>query len=348
MHSSSGDGWRDAGLRVRAVRRRLLAWYQEHKRDLPWRRTQDPYRIWISEIMLQQTRVAAAIPYYERFLKRFPNVRALASAPERDLLAAWAGLGYYARARNAQKAARKILELGAFPREHESIRELAGVGDYTAAAIASIAFGLKHAALDGNAVRVLSRLTAEPGNVAATTVRTRLRGIADDLIDSKHPGECNQALMELGATVCMPKQPQCPICPLGKLCAAHELGRENELPMKAPRSSPIKVEKQLLVIEKARSILAWQRAADSPRMANFWELPEPEQLPGATVGRKIAAFRHTIVNTHYTFHVHRASAERIPEGFRWLSVDRLNEIPLSTTAKKAFACLGVRVLSSAT
>ncbi|MBZ5608830.1 MAG: A/G-specific adenine glycosylase [Acidobacteriia bacterium] len=329
-------------IEVRAFRQRLLAWYRQSKRDLPWRRSRDPYRIWISEIMLQQTRVAAAIPYYERFLERFPSVLELASAPEPDLLAAWAGLGYYARARNLQRAAKTILELGGFPRDHASIRELAGVGDYTAAAIASIAFGLKHPALDGNAIRVLSRLTAEQGNIASSVVKKRLVAFADRLIDPRHPGEFNQALMELGAVVCVPKEPQCPVCPLHRLCAARLQGREKELPLKVPRPSPIEVEKQLLVIQKPARILAWQRTALSRRLAGFWELPEPEQLPAAKIGAKIAVFRHTIVNTNYSFHVYRASAGRVPKGFHWLSTKKLNEVPLSTTAKKALACLARR------
>jgi A/G-specific adenine glycosylase len=145
--------------------------------------------------------------------------------------------------------------------------------------------------------------------------------------------------MELGATVCLPKQPQCPACPLGELCAARRLGRENELPLKILKSSPVEVEKQLLVIQKSHRILAWQRAPDSRRLANFWELPEPEHLPGAIVGPRIAAFRHTIVNTNYIFHVHRASARRIPQGFHWLPASKLSEVPLSTAARKAVACL---------
>src|ERR1700687_5090998 len=162
------------GRDLTTFRRQLLAWFRQYQRDLPWRRTNDPYRIWISEIMLQQTRVPDVIPYYERFLARFPDVQALATAPEQELLAAWAGLGYYARARNLQRAAKKIQELGGFPSDHASIRELPGVGDYTAAAIGSIAFNLRHAALDGNAARVLSRLIAERGNVDSGVVRKRL------------------------------------------------------------------------------------------------------------------------------------------------------------------------------
>jgi len=329
----------DPSLPIPAIRRLLLAWYRENQRDLPWRRTRDPYRIWISEIMLQQTRVAAAIAYYQRFLDRFPGIQELAAAPEQDLLTAWAGLGYYARARNLQKAAKKIAELGAFPRDYESIRALPGVGDYTAAAIASIAFGLPHAALDGNAIRVLSRLTAERGNVASSVVGKRLRAVADRLIDPTQPGQFNQAWMELGAIVCLPREPRCSICPLKSQCAAHRLGCQRELPVKGVRASPMEIEKQILVIRRAASILLWQRATESRRLAGFWELPEPAQLPQAKIGARIAVFRHTIVNTNYSFHVHHASARSIPKRFFWLPVQRLHEFPLSTAAKKALACL---------
>ena len=325
----------------RSIRRRILNWYRKNKRDLPWRGTSDPYRIWISEIMLQQTRVAAVIPYYHRFLDRFPDIEALRSAEEHDLLAAWAGLGYYSRARNLQKAARKILELGGFPRDYLTLRALPGVGDYTAAAIASIAFDLPHAVLDGNVIRVLSRLTDESGNVDSTVVRKRLRAFADSAIDPRHPGEFNQGLMELGATVCLPKQPQCPLCPLAPDCRARESGRQNKLPFKAPRPGPTGLEMQLLVIERAGSILAWKRPAESRRLAGFWELPEPAQLPSARMLAEIARFRHTIVNTNYYYSVFRASLPHVPATFRWLSKGKLHEFPLSTAMKKALAHSGL-------
>jgi A/G-specific adenine glycosylase len=324
---------------ARAIRRGLLAWYAQHKRDLPWRRDRDPYRIWVSEIMLQQTRVVAVIPYYERFLALFPDVRALAAAPEQELLAAWAGLGYYTRARNLQNAARKIVALEGFPRDFSAIRGLDGVGDYTASAIASIAFGLKHAALDGNAIRVLARVSGEGGNIASSVVRERLRSVANVLIDPKLPGEFNQALMELGATICVPKDPRCGACPLSVRCIARRLGRERELPLKIPKPKPVKVEKQLLVIQKFGRTLAWQRGADSRRLSGFWELPEPEQLPAAKIGTRIGVFQHTIVNTNYRFHVYQASSGRVPKGFRWLSAKELGEAPMSTTARKALARL---------
>ncbi|HLG99883.1 MAG TPA: A/G-specific adenine glycosylase [Bryobacteraceae bacterium] len=341
---NSAANLKSTRLPVRVIRRRLLRWYREQKRDLPWRRSREPYHIWVSEIMLQQTRVSAAIPYYERFLRRFPSVRDLATAAERDVLAAWAGLGYYTRARNLQRAAKKILEMGEFPSEYDSIRALDGVGDYTAAAVASIAFNLPHAAVDGNAQRVLSRLTAESGDIGTAVVRQRLRAVAERLLDSAAPGECNQAWMELGAVVCLPREPRCAACPLMRHCEARRLGRQGELPLKVSRAAPIEVEKQLLVIVKGASILAWQRTSSSARLAGFWELPELEQLTGVTVGPLLATFRHTIVNTHYSFGVHRArvhqvSTRRAPKGFRWLPIEALDEFLLSTAAKKALACL---------
>src|SRR5690242_13950773 len=161
----------------------LLEWYRANKRDLPWRRSRDPYRIWLSEVMLQQTRVAAVVPYYERFLERFPTVDALAVAPEQELLAAWSGLGYYSRARNLQKSAKKIQDAGRFPSDYESIKQLPGIGDYTAAAVASIAFDLPHAVLDGNVLRVLSRISAERGEVRSPVTKSRLQQLADRFMD---------------------------------------------------------------------------------------------------------------------------------------------------------------------
>jgi A/G-specific adenine glycosylase len=324
---------------VAGIRRRILGWYRKCKRDLPWRLSRDPYRVWVSEIMLQQTRVAAVIPYYERFLERFPDVNALASAPEQELLAAWAGLGYYSRARNLQKAAQKIRELGGFPRDYSSLRSLAGVGDYTAAAIASIAFDLPHAVLDGNVLRVLSRFTGERGNVDSVPVRNRLRGVAEQILAPKRAGEFNQALMELGATVCLPRQPQCPLCPVARLCVARQLGRQTELPVKSVRPSSRRVDKELLVIERAGKILIWQRPGEHRRLAGFWELPEPGQLIGARVDARIGEFRHTIVNTNFRCQVFRASLVLVPEGFRWLERNKIHEVPLSTTARKALAFL---------
>ena len=194
MQQGTAQAQYQGAVDTTAVRADLLSWYRVHRRDLPWRRTGDPYAIWLSETMLQQTRVTAALPYYERFLKLFPTIEALANAPEAELLACWAGLGYYARARNLQRAAKAMK--GRFPKSHAAIRELPGVGDYTAAAVASIAFGLPHAAVDGNVLRVLSRVYADDTDVAKALGRKRFTAIADLCLDLESPGDFNQALME--------------------------------------------------------------------------------------------------------------------------------------------------------
>ncbi len=289
--------------------------------------------------MLQQTRVAAVIPYYERFLALFPNPPALASAPEQDVLAAWAGLGYYSRARNLQKAARVMVQLRQFPRDYAALRALPGIGDYTAAAVASIAFGKPHAVLDGNVLRVLSRLLAEPGDIKSDAVRKKLRALAETLLDPKRPGEFNQALMELGATVCVPKQPLCGTCPVRVHCQARQQGVEHQLPLNGVRPSASRQEKHLLVIEKGNKILLWQRPPDSRRLAGFWELPERAQVPSAMVQESAGEFRHTIVQTIYLVRVYRASVRSHPDGLKWLAESSLADIPVSTTAKKALALI---------
>jgi A/G-specific adenine glycosylase len=215
-------------------RKKLLVWFAESQRDLPWRRTKDPYRIWLSEIMLQQTRVAAVIPYYEKFVQRFPDVRALAEAPEEEVLRLWAGLGYYSRARNLQKAARQIVEQHGshFPDDAERALELAGIGNYTAAAILSIAYGKKLAVLDGNVARVLARLGAIGGDLKSNGQWQKLQKTADTLLAPHQPGDWNQAMMELGATLCTPRSPQCLLCPITEFCAARKKGLADAIPAK--------------------------------------------------------------------------------------------------------------------
>lgn len=289
--------------------------------------------------MLQQTRVTAVLPYYERFLQDFPTVAALANAPEQKLLALWAGLGYYSRARNLQKAAQTVVETGAeFPRTAELIRELPGVGEYTAAAVASIAFGERQAAVDGNVLRVLSRLTAEPGDIGSQEIRKKLTGIANDLIDDGRPGDFNQAMMELGATLCTPTRPQCLVCPVMENCEARRMGRQQEFPIKLRKPAATTVEHRLLLIERRKAVLLWQRPPESQRMAGFWELPHAEQLPAAQQGRRLGEFRHTIVNTRFRFEVVEASVTKPGPEFSWKAIDNLREYPLSTTARKALSC----------
>jgi len=323
-----------------AFRRALLAWYHRHKRDLPWRRTRDPWRIHVSEIMLQQTRVAAVLPYYEHFLARYPAPAAFASAPENDVLAAWAGLGYYSRARNLQKAARQVTEAGAYPRDYDGLRELAGVGPYTAAAIASFAFDKPHAAVDGNVLRVVSRVVAEKGDLRAGPVRARLDDAAQSLLDPRRPGDFNQAMMELGATVCLPRSPQCTRCPVASHCEARALGLENELPVKAAKPRPGEIVRSLLVIRRNGSVLLRRVESYSRRLAGFWELPGPEHLPAARAIRSIGDFSHTIVNTNHRCRVLLASA-RARGVCEWTPLSALAALPLSTMARKALTLAGV-------
>ena len=210
----------------------ILRWYAENGRDLPWRRTRDPYAVWLSEIILQQTRVAQGRAYWERFLERFPTVGDLAAAPEDEVLRLWQGLGYYSRARNLHAAAKQIVSLGGFPTTLEGIRSLKGVGDYTAAAIGSIAFGLPAAVVDGNVYRVLSRYYGIATPVNTTEGKREITALAQSLLPTSHPSDFNQAIMDFGAIQCTPQSPCCDRCPLMDTCSALREGRVGELPVK--------------------------------------------------------------------------------------------------------------------
>ena len=214
----------------------LEAWYADHRRDLPWRGTRDPYRVWVSEIILQQTRVAQGYDYYRRFMERFPTVRDLAAATEDDVLRAWQGLGYYSRARNLHAAARAVVAQGGFPRDYAGVRTLRGVGDYTAAAICSMAYGLPHAVVDGNVYRVLSRYFGLATPIDTTAGRRAFADLAAGLLDRRRPGLYNQAVMDFGALQCLPRAPQCGACPLAHGCEALRTGRVDELPVNARRT----------------------------------------------------------------------------------------------------------------
>jgi A/G-specific adenine glycosylase len=320
---------------IKQFRRDLLCWFAIHQRALPWRETSDPYRIWVSEIMLQQTRVAAVIPYYHRFLERFPDFRALASAPEPELLTYWGGLGYYYRARNMQQAARLMCERGSFPETYEEIRDLPGVGDYTAAAVSSIAYDLPHAALDGNVSRVLSRVWNERTNIASGVGRRRFAALAQELLDTEHPGAFNQAMMELGATICLPKNPQCLLCPVAQLCRGRANGMQNELPVKAVRAAIVQERRVVFWIEKEGAVLLWQRPPTARLMPGFWELPEAIHLPGATPGATLASFRHGITFHSYSFEVLEAAAPAEIGECQWVELAHLGRLPASTIMKKA-------------
>ena len=285
--------------------------------------------------MLQQTRVAAVIPYYERFLSRFPTFQALADTPEAELLAHWAGLGYYHRARNLQKAAQMMRERGTFPTSYEEIRCLPGIGDYTAAAIGSIAFDLPRAVLDGNVFRVLSRVCDNATNIASSVGRTHFARIADELLDRTQPGPFNQAMMELGATICLPNNPQCLLCPIARLCGARASGRQNGLPVKIGRRKSVEEHRIVFWIERQGSILLWQRAANSRLMPGFWELPERAQLPAVAAGRKLGSFRHGITFHNYRFDVAEASVPADAGACEWIAWEALANLPVSTVLKKA-------------
>jgi A/G-specific adenine glycosylase len=266
-----------------AVADRVLAFYRDHRRDLPWRRTRDAYAIWVSEIMLQQTRVATATPYFERWMARFPSVHALAEAPLDEVLAAWSGLGYYRRARNLHRGAREVVARygGQVPGSAEALRALPGVGRYTAGAIASVAFGEPAPIVDGNVARVLARLYAIDDDIKATATSRRLWSRAAALVPAEAPGDFNQGLMELGATVCTPSSPRCGRCPLTALCRARARGLEGELP-RTPRRKRAS-ELPLLAssaawIERGGRVLLARRPAEG-LFGGLWELPQAEGGP---------------------------------------------------------------------
>ena len=231
------------GQELAAFRKQLLAWFRQSQRNLPWRRTRDPYCVWLSEIMLQQTRVAAVIPYYERFLERFPNLHALAGGPEEEVLRLWSGLGYYSRARNLHEAAQRVVAEhgGEFPSRMEDVLALPGIGNYTAAAILSIAFEQKQAVLDGNVARVLARQGAIRGDLRSGRRWRKLQKCADAYLAAKSPGDWNQAMMELGATLCSPKSPQCLLCPVAQFCEARKRGIADLLPEKRKKRATVEI-----------------------------------------------------------------------------------------------------------
>ncbi len=332
-----------------SFRQALLHWFATQQRDLPWRRTRDPYAIWISEIMLQQTRVAAVIPYYQRFMARFPDIAALADAPEDDLLAQWAGLGYYYRARNLQRAAQQARDAGAFPRDYAGIRQLPGIGDYTAAAISSIGYDLPHAAVDGNVLRVLSRVCADATNIASLSGKRHFAAIADTVLDRSHPGAFNQAMMELGATVCLPKNPQCLVCPVAQWCSARYAGTQTDFPVKIVARKSVKETRTLFWIEDSRRrILAWQRPVTSRLMPGFWELPEATQLPHVSPLLKLGSFRHGITFHNYLFEIWTAALPSAIRGCAWIELSKIKELPVSTVLRKSVRVVETASLTKAT
>jgi len=312
----------DAPSEKRKFQRLLLRWYDANKRDLPWRREHDPYRIWISEIMLQQTRVNAVLEHYRLFLKRFPKVENLASARETSVLAAWSGLGYYRRARMMHAAAKKVVKDygGKFPTTEAGLRELPGIGRYTAAAIASITFSLPTAVVDGNVERVLQRLSGK------AVGGEQLWEAANGVLDPKHPGDFNQAMMELGATICLPRSPLCMVCPVVQLCQAR-----GEIDLGRASSPQQKREISYVLARQDSSVFLVQRPTDASLMAGMWELPEG-QVNHGTNGTCLT-LRHSITVTDYTV---RVVEGEIPENIAgsWVVESRLGKLPLTGLARK--------------
>ena len=270
--------------KITSFREKLLVWYDVHKRDLPWRRTQDPYKIWISEIMLQQTRVDTVIPYYERFLDWFPTVADLAQAPEEKLLKAWEGLGYYSRVRNMQKAAQQIMENhgGVFPSSYEEISKLKGIGPYTAGAIASIAFGLPEPAVDGNVMRVLARLFEVDYDIGVPTNRKIFQAMMEILIDPARPGDFNQALMDLGSDIESPVNPRPEESPVKEFSAAYQHGTMDRYPIKAPKKKPVPVYLTAFIIKDSQGRYLLEKNEREGLLSGFWHFPliEVESLSG--------------------------------------------------------------------
>jgi len=334
-----------------AIRRKLLRWYDQNKRDLPWRRTKEPYSIWISETMLQQTQVKTVLPYYERFLRAFPTVRALDRAPLERVLRAWSGLGYYRRAENLKKAARQIRRVhgGVLPSEFHSLRQLPGIGDYTAGALMSIAFHQRYAAVDGNARRVLGRLFALGDSKP-------LHAIAIALVPRSQPGDFNQALMELGATLCIPRDAKCEQCPLSSNCASSSSPRRS-LQRRHRKQIKFKDVTWPLAIVRQRGRILLRRRGDNGLLARLWELPggeitakadslaflrdELKQLHRTIKGEKlIGEIRHSITYRRvrapiYLFDCQPTAKIRLPDSqWRWIAPNSLpNQAMSSMTAK---------------
>ncbi len=310
----------------------LLEWYRDNARALPWREDPTPYHVWVSEIMLQQTRVAAVLDYYRRFLAEVPDVAALAALPEDRLMKLWQGLGYYSRARNLQSAARKIMTEhgGAFPSDYAAVRALPGVGDYTAGAICSIAFSLPVPAVDGNVLRVVSRLTGDEGDVTTAAMKKKVAGELSAVIPLHAPGAFTQAMMELGATVCLPNgAPLCDRCPARDFCVARREERTHLLPVKAPKKAR-RVEERTVWLIFFEGRVALRRRPERGLLAGLWEYPN-ELSPAALEGVEVRAdefgctAKHifTHIEWHMTARIVRAGSDALPHGWVWATADEL-------------------------
>ncbi len=341
------------------ARAALLAWFDQNKRDLPWRCTQDPYAIWLSEVMLQQTRVETVIPYYERFLEAFPTVNALANAPRERVLAAWAGLGYYRRARMLHDAAMQITSLATFPNSAKSLLEIHGIGPYTAGAVASIAFGEVTPLVDGNVQRVLARLCDMDGDMRAAVGAKQAWAMAAKLVDVQRPGDWNQALMELGARVCTPTSPLCVVCPVQSACESLAGDFVALRPVMSPKKRPLQEQASAYVLRDGDAVWLGRRR-EHLRFGGLWEPPagsasgtETGCTPGAERWVYAGELKHVL--THrillvqvYTGDQQQGASWTFPRASDYDEIRRVPivslagaEIGLSTLAKKVLAMAGI-------
>ena len=329
----------------------ILGWYDQGHRDLPWRRTQDPYRIWISEIMLQQTRAETVVSYYERFLARYPTVQDLTSAPEEELLKAWEGLGYYSRARSLQKAAKEIVARygGQLPADLEKLRALPGIGDYTAGAIASIAFGIPAAAVDGNVERVLCRWDAITDEVGTPAVRRQIAARAQALVPRDRPGAFANAMMEMGATMCTPKNPKCLLCPVREGCMGFAQGIAQELPRKAKKKAQrvenravllVFCENRVLIVKRQEKLLGglfvFPDVLEESDPARLCQALEALGIRAA-YDEKLGHARHVFTHLIWEMDVHAVVADEMTQvpGGQWVTRQELAALPLPTAVKAA-------------
>lgn len=330
---------------------RLLAWFDRVQRDLPWRRSRDPWAIWVSEIMLQQTRVEAVREPYERFMARYPTPATFAEASDDEVMVAWRGLGYYRRARLLRDGARRVTEQhgGSVPKDIEQLADLPGVGPYTLGAIASIAFGHPEPAVDGNVERVISRHRGFEAPIGTGPARRAIRDVVLGWMSEDHPGDFNQALMELGATVCTPTSPSCDSCPVRQDCVARRDGLTDRLPIKKAPKKAVEVSSRALVVTRPGEALGYRIDADQPNAGQV-ELPgpgvlvdcDPDDLKEAirkrfgatvTVGEEVAAIRHAITHHRITMHAHAGRVARIGR-LQWFPTDQ--ETPWTTPSRKVF------------
>ena len=303
----------------------ILQWYAANGRDLPWRRTRDPYAIWLSEIILQQTRIAQGQAYWERFMARFPDVESLAATSEDEVLRLWEGLGYYSRGRNLLAAARQIAAAGAFPSTLEGIRDLKGVGDYTAAAIGSIAFGLPAAVVDGNVYRVLSRYYGIDTPIGSTAAKKEFTALAQSLLPADRPGDFNQAMMDFGAIQCTPASPACLTCPLAATCVALREGRVESLPVRQ-RAAAVQTRQLVYVYLRCQGRTAIRRRGAGDIWQGLWE-PLTELLPGVEAKLLRQGVRHqlthrTLIADFYLAETQQAPA--LPDGYVWIQEAELD------------------------